>query len=119
MDERASVPRWVGEGEAGSSSLSPLEAWSPAGRRPGLPEPAGFIWIPQGSKPGALRKHQTSSSPWGARSRMCVTRMSLSCVSVCPWGLAQGRLHSRAGACLLHEEINLALTIKNCRVFFF
>lgn len=28
MDERPSVPRWVGEGEAGNRSLSPLEAWS-------------------------------------------------------------------------------------------
>lgn len=88
MDERPSVPRWVGEGEAGNRSLSPMEAWSRGlagglGGLGGLNLP-GFIWIPQGSKLGALHKQQTSSSPWGARSRMCVTRMSLSCVSVCP-----------------------------------
>lgn len=80
-----------------------------AGGRPGMPEPAGFIWIPQGSKLGVLRKHQIRSSPWGARSRMCVTRMVLSYITVCPQGLAQGQLHTRG--LLLKEEINLALPI--------
>lgn len=47
MDERPSVPRWVGEGEAGNRSLSPTEAWS-CGLAGGLgcKDLRGFIWIP-------------------------------------------------------------------------
>ena len=60
-----------------------------------MPEPAGFIWIPQGSKLGALHKPRPGSSPRGARSPMCVTRMWFSSITAGPLGLAQGQLDSR------------------------
>lgn len=87
MDERPSVPRWVGEGEAGNRSLSPTEAWSCglAGWREawdartcgglfGFPEDPS--WEPFANiRPAHLR---------GVPGPGCVTRMSLSCVSVGP-----------------------------------
>lgn len=36
MDERPSVPRWVGEGEAGNRSLPPVEAGNHGWRAGGL-----------------------------------------------------------------------------------
>lgn len=102
MDERPSVPRWVGEGKAGNREAACL--WRPGAASRlegglGCQNPQGLFGFPKDPSWGALCKHQTSSSSWGARLRTCATRMSLSFIVVCPQGLNQGRLHSRGLIC--------------------
>lgn len=105
MDERPSVPRWVGEGEAGNRSLPPRRPGA-AGGRPGMPEPAGFIWIPPGSKLGALHTH----SSVGCQVRD-VCDKNVSFIHHCSSPGCELRASYTRGACLLKEELNLALLI--------
>ena len=66
-----------------------------AGGRPGMPEPAGFIWIPRGPKLGALPKHRPSSSPWGCQiPDVCDKNVAPKHHCWSP-GLAQGQPDSR------------------------